>query len=182
MCKKNIIMGLIGVIGANGMVGSNIYEQFKIDHEVIKITRENIREYSKEEFDIIFCAAVDGRKYLANLDPYKDLMKILLLFEEVKNYKCRKFVLISTVDVYNNNINIGDEDSQLNIENLNYGNNRLILEKILKTIFNEKLIIVRLQGLIAKNLKKNKWVFHPLTLRMIQLFNFIHCHYSDHIF
>jgi hypothetical protein len=148
-------MGLIGVIGANGMVGSNIYEQFKIDHEVIKITRENIREYSNEEFDIIFCAAVDGRKYLANLDPYKDLMKILLLFEEVKNYKCRKFVLISTVDVYNNNINIGDEDSQLNIENLNYGNNRLILEKILKTIFNEKLIIVRLQGLIAKNLKKN---------------------------
>lgn len=145
----------IGVIGGFGMIGSNIVEQYSNDNEISIITRENILDFEHKIFDLIFCAAADGRKYLANSEPYNDLINVMSLVQSVRLLKCQKFILVSTVDVYNSVGNVGDESSRIEIERFSYGANRLCLEIALREVFGSKLAIIRLQGIIANNLKKN---------------------------
>jgi hypothetical protein len=160
----------IGVIGASGMVGQNIVKQFSTDSCVFSITRENINEYVGFDFDLIFIAAADGRKYHVNNEPYSDLISIMNMVNIVRFYKSSKFVLISTVDVYNFVGNVGDESTILSFMYPSYGSNRLLLELALKNMFQEKLLIVRLQGLVADNLKKNL-LFDIKSNRKIQNFS-----------
>jgi hypothetical protein len=145
----------IGVIGGFGMIGSNIVEQYSNDNEISIITRENFLDFEHKIFDLIFCAAADGRKYLANSEPYNDLINVMSLVQSVRLLKCRKFILVSTIDVYNSVGNVGDENSRIAIERFSYGSNRLSLEIALREVFGNKLTVIRLQGIIANNLKKN---------------------------
>jgi hypothetical protein len=148
-------MKKVAIIGANGMVGQNLVNAYSGDCEVIQITRDNICNYKENEFDLLFVTAADARKYLVNNEPYDDLISIMLLLNNLRFYKAKKVILISTVDVYNSVSNIGDEHTILFFEYPSYGSNRLLLEFSLKKIFPTNLLIVRLQGLIADNLKKN---------------------------
>jgi len=148
-------MKQIAIIGAKGMVGQNLVNLYFKNNNIFSITRENIDKYRDIKFDLIFIAAADGRKYIANKDPYSDLISIMNLLKSLAFYNSEKIVLISTIDVYNINGNIGDEKTKLDIISPNYGSNRLLLELSLKHLFKEKLLVIRLQGLIANNLKKN---------------------------
>jgi len=148
-------MKKIAIIGARGMVGQNLYNLYNSDNKVYSITRDNIETYNNLKFDIVFVTAADGRKYLANKEPYSDLIAIMSLLNALKFYQTDKIVLISTIDVYNTNNNIGNENTKLSFTVPNYGSNRLLLEFALDDLFKEKLLVIRLQGLIAKNLKKN---------------------------
>lgn len=72
----------------------------------------------------------------------------------IKKINPKKIVLISTVDVYKNPVNV-DEDTIINIHGLEpYGLNRFYLEKWVRENFQDYLI-VRLPGLYGKNIKKN---------------------------
>jgi len=148
-------MKKIGIIGAKGMVGQNLVNLYSGDNNVFSITRENIETYKNFKFDLIFLAAADGRKYIANKEPYLDLISIMNLMNTVRYYDADKIVLISTIDVYNTVMNNGDENTKLAITFPSYGSNRLQLEFALRGLFKEKLLVIRLQGLIAENLKKN---------------------------
>lgn len=64
------------------------------------------------------------------------------------------FVLISTVDVYMNPINV-DEDSKIDPETIDpYGRHRYYLEQFVRDNF-KNYSIIRLPGLFGKGLKKN---------------------------
>ena len=148
-------MKKIAIIGAKGMVGQNLVDLYSGDSNVFSITRENIESYKDFKFDSIFIAAADGRKYIANKEPYLDLISIMKLINTVRYYDADKIILISTVDVYNTEMNSGNENTNLTIRSPSYGSNRLQLEFALRGLFKEKLLVIRLQGLIAGNLKKN---------------------------
>lgn len=63
-------------------------------------------------------------------------------------------MLISTIDVYKNPVDV-NEDVPIDTENLNsYGLNRYYLEKMIEDSALDALII-RLPGLYGKNIKKN---------------------------
>ena len=145
----------IGIIGANGMIGQNINEQYSNISNVSKITRENFTESANKKYNILFVTAADARKYWVNQNPHYDLKHLCNLAEGIKNYTFEKLVLISSIDVYNQVENKGDEKTLLKFENPSYGDNRLFLELLLKSEFQNKLHIIRLQGIIANNLKKN---------------------------
>jgi hypothetical protein len=145
----------IGVIGGFGMIGTNIVEQYSEVNEISIITRENFLEFEHELFDLIFCAAADGRKYLVNSEPYNDFINLMKLVQSIRVLKCEKFILVSTVDVYNSIGNVGNENSRISFDRFSYGANRLSLEIALREIFGYNLTVVRLQGIIANNLKKN---------------------------
>tara|TARA_B100001250_G_C19814554_1_gene797593 strand:- start:4395 stop:4970 length:576 start_codon:yes stop_codon:yes gene_type:complete len=75
------------------------------------------------------------------------------LIECLIEAKINKLILISTIAVYPNPINV-DEDSQIDNAKLNYyGQNRLNLELQLKKRF--KTTILRLPALFGNGLKKN---------------------------
>lgn len=135
-------------------VWSNILEQ---NHFNDLYNSKNIDEIQNKEYDLVVCAWVKAVKWLANKNPEEDLDWINQLIEKLKSIKTNKFILISTVDVYPNPINV-DEDFDFDFTNKDtyhaYWKNRLYLENFVKNSFNDYHII-RLPWLFWNHIKKN---------------------------
>jgi nucleoside-diphosphate-sugar epimerase len=139
------------LIGYNGFLGSNLKHQTEFD---FFFNSKNIENIKNNRYDLVICCAPNAEKWLANKEPIKDLENINKLILNLKDIKCNKFILLSTVDVFSTPHDI-NEDTLIDEKNLEpYGLNRRILEKFIETNFNNRLII-RLPGLVGPGLKKN---------------------------
>jgi hypothetical protein len=139
------------LIGYTGFVGSNLHQQFTFND---LYNSKNIHEIVNKSYDEVYCAGVRAQKWLANAQPQEDLDLIKSLIENIKQAKIKRFVLISTIDVYPNPVEV-DEDSQIDeTKQSTYGRNRYYLEQWVMRYF-EDYLIVRLPGLFGQNLKKN---------------------------
>lgn len=140
------------LIGYTGFVGSNIRDQHKFTD---LYNSKNITNIKDKEYDLVVSAGIPGTKWIANKYPEKDLKNIIKFVDSIKTIKTKKFVLISTEDVYEKPYLV-NELSEINPEKVQpYGKHRLFLEKTLLKLFNNRLSVIRLPGLIGKNLKKN---------------------------
>ena len=142
------------LIGHRGFVGSNLclIENLKLSHFAGK---KEIKNFYDHNFENIYCAAPQAKKWLANSNPSYDLNEINSLIENIRNIKCKnKFFLFSTIDVYYPTKEL-NEDASLDGEIHAYGKNRRFLEKSFMEIFKDKLHIIRLPALVGKGLKKN---------------------------
>ena len=136
------------LIGYSGFVGSNILSQHRFEN---LYDIKNIEDIKGEEFNLVICAAAPGIKWLANKKPEEDYNSIKRLMDHVKKVYTKKFVLISTIDVYPI-VDKVNEDTQINKDKLlPYGKHRRILEEFIETYFNS--LIIRLPGLFGKGLK-----------------------------
>lgn len=139
------------LVGYSGFVGSNILEKHSFDG---LFNSKNIQEAYGENPDLLVYSGVPSAMFLANNFPEKDLEIIEDAKENIKKINPKIIVLISTIAVYSNPVNI-DENSSINEEELTtYGKNRLLLEKYVQENF-ENHLIIRLPALFGKNLKKN---------------------------
>lgn len=139
------------LIGYTGFVGSNLSCQENFNY---KYNSSNIEEIREKKFDLIVSAGTYGEIWIVNRDPVKDLENIQYLIDQLKKVQTKKFVLISTIEVYDNPVDV-DEDSKISTERLQaYGKNRLYLEDFVKDKF-EDYHICRLPNLFGNNLKKN---------------------------
>jgi hypothetical protein len=139
------------LIGYTGFVGNSLLKQTNFDS---LYRSSNIKEIEGEVFDLVVCAGAPAQKWIANRDPSGDLATINILIESLRKIKCKTFVLISTVDVFNVPVNV-DENSLVNENGLGpYGLHRRLLEKFVVDHFSNHLII-RLPGLVGPGLRKN---------------------------
>lgn len=139
------------LIGNSGFVGTTLLKQISFEY-LYRST--NISDISSNIFDTVVCAAVPAQKWIANSNPEADFLNIQNLISNLSNIKCRTFVLISTVDVYKNPINV-NESSEVDQSGLHpYGLNRHLLEVFVQENFSNHLI-VRLPALIGPGLRKN---------------------------
>lgn len=139
------------LIGFSGFVGTTLQKQAGFD-ALYRST--NIAEIAGRSFDTVVCAGAPAQKWIANRDPEADRRKIDGLIEHLRGVECRRFVLISTVDVFKSPLGV-DEDSPVDEDGLHaYGLNRRRLEKFVEERFPEHLI-VRLPGLVGPGLRKN---------------------------
>lgn len=139
------------LIGYTGFVGSNIYKQAPFD-EVFN--SKNIYDIEGKDFNLVVCAGVPAVKWWANQNPEQDLAVIANLSEIYKTIKTKRFVLISTVDVYPTPNNV-TESTPIDLDAVSpYGKHRLMLEKTLEGCF-EHFHVIRLPGLFGQGLKKN---------------------------
>ena len=139
------------LIGASGFVGGNIFRQGEFNSA---FTSANIQEIKNRTFDIVVCAGARAEKWKANLDPDSDRTNIENLISNLRQLTAKKFVLISTVDVYPESLGV-DEATQISSEMLApYGKHRFYLEEFTRAQFPNHTII-RLPGLIGAGLKKN---------------------------
>jgi len=139
------------LIGYSGFVGSTLLRQTKFK-SLYRST--NIADIKNQSFDTIVCAGAPAQKWIANKEPEADRQKIQDLIDHLKTVQCKKFVLISTVDVFQNPIGV-DENSAVDKSNLHaYGLNRRLLEEFVEKQFAGHLII-RLPGLVGPGLRKN---------------------------
>lgn len=140
------------LIGATGFVGGNLKDQISFDDEV---SSSNISDAYNKSYEYVYCAAPQAAKWLANNDPKWDKSQVDDLIRSIKLMSFSNFILISTVDVYENLFNV-DEDYKFSSKIIHhYGMNRRYLEHTLRDYLKEKLFIVRLPALVGKGLKKN---------------------------
>jgi hypothetical protein len=139
------------LIGCTGFVGGNLARQ----HEFGRLFNSaNVASAAGEKFDLVVCAAPSAVKWKANAEPEADLKIIEKLMDSIKPIKTKKFVQISTVDVYPNPVG-ADEETEIDKTSLQpYGQHRLMLEKFVRDNFPSHLI-VRLPALFGPGLKKN---------------------------
>ena len=139
------------LVGYTGFVGLNLQQHYKFDN---LYNSKNFIDAKNKSFDTIFFSALPATKWLVNKNPEKDLENINKITEILKTITVKKFILISTIDVYDE-IN-GDFDEDYDNTGLTnaYGKHRLMFENFVKSTFNNYNII-RLPALIGKQLKKN---------------------------
>lgn len=139
------------LIGYTGFLGSNIKRQYKFN---FFFNSKNIHKIKNKSFDLIVCCAPNAEKWIANKNPDKDLNNIKKLIKNLKSVKSKKFILLSTVDVFYKPIGV-TEKTIINEKKLNpYGLNRRIFEKFVSSHF-KNFLIIRLPGLFGPGLKKN---------------------------
>lgn len=142
---------IISLVGYTGFVGSNIVKNLEFD---CLYNSKNIEEAFGTSPDILVYSGVRAEKFLANNEPEKDLEIIKNAFVNIKKINPKYVVLISTIDVYKNPVDV-DESTVIDTDNLHpYGFNRYYLEKLVANEF-ENHTIIRLPGLFGENIKKN---------------------------
>lgn len=139
------------LVGHTGFVGSNL----KLAHNFEGLyDSKNVKESFEKKPDLLVYSGVPAQKFLANKEPERDFEIIQNAIENIKKINPKEIVLISTIDIYKNPVNV-DEDTYIEIEGLQpYGYDRYFLEKWVSENI-ENHLIVHLPGLYGKNIKKN---------------------------
>lgn len=139
------------LIGHSGFVGQTLLRQQEFG-ALFRST--DIAGIEGRHFELVVCAGAPAQKWIANREPLADLANIDRLISHLSRLSCDRFVLISTVDVFNSPVGV-DEDSIPTETGLHaYGANRLRLERFVRERFAAHLV-VRLPGLVGPGLRKN---------------------------
>jgi nucleoside-diphosphate-sugar epimerase len=139
------------LIGYTGFVGGTLLKQTTFEH-LYRST--NIQDIAGRSFETVVCAGAPAVKWLANKDPANDARVIDSLIQTLSTVKCKKFILISTVDVFKEPQGVDEASEVVEDSSQAYGYNRRRLEKFVESHFQDYMI-VRLPGLVGPGLKKN---------------------------
>ncbi len=139
------------LIGYTGFIGSNLLNFKKKFH---KYNSKNINKIKNKQYDLVICAGTSSKIWLAKKKPRLDFNRIKYLINCLKKINAKKFVLISTCEVYGSSKNQKENSSIFSNKNYHYGYNRLMLENFVKKNFN-KSFILRLPIVYGKNFYKN---------------------------
>ena len=120
------------LIGFSGFVGSTLLKQSKFSS---KYRSTNIQEIEGKSFDTVVCAGAPAKKWLANKEPTEDLKIINKLIDHLKTITCKKFILISTVDVFKFPQGVNEKTLVDELDLHAYGLHRRLLEKFTETHF-----------------------------------------------
>lgn len=140
------------LIGHTGFVGGTLLAGGGFTHG---FNSRDFQEMRGAAFDEVVCAGIPAVKWLANREPERDRAAIGALLAVLESVRARRFVLISTVDVYPDPSLPLDELAALaGLANQPYGRHRLEVEQFVASRFAEHAI-VRLPALFGDGLKKN---------------------------
>ena len=138
------------LIGHTGFVGTNLRAAVPFD---VLVNSTNVEELRGRSFDLIVCAGVRAEKWKANQNPDADRAGIRALTDALEGVTAKRFVLISTVDVYPNPIAVDEATPIDPAQTSAYGRHRLELELFARARF--ETLVVRLPGLFGPGLRKN---------------------------
>jgi nucleoside-diphosphate-sugar epimerase len=140
----------VALIGYTGLVGSNLSRKIKCD---AFYNSTNIEAIIGKRFDYIVCAGARGTKWKANAAPEEDRASIVRLCSALTQARAGKIILISTIDVFPEPINVDETTPTEHTDYFSYGRNRLWLEEQITRRF--PTLTLRLPGLYGEGLKKN---------------------------
>ena len=108
-------------------------------------------ELRGRRFELVVCAGARAEKWKANREPAADLSGIERLLSALREVRADRFVLVSTVDVYERPLGV-DESVPADAAHP-YGRHRRLLEELCAERFDAQ--IARLPALFGPGLKKN---------------------------
>ena len=139
------------IVGGTGFIGSHLLSRYRNSKS---FTRVNIKELRDWEPDLTIVAAAPGVKWKANQNPSEDLDNIQNLINNLKALSNRKYVLISTIDVFEPGMEFDENEQLPRTHPEAYGRNRGYLEEALQDCISD-LHIIRLPGMFGPGLRKN---------------------------
>lgn len=148
------------LLGDTGFVGGILAGQHRFD---AGFSRRNIEASASGTFRTVVCAAAPGSMFEANRFPERDRAGIDALIAHLARLRCDRFVLISSIAVFDDFAGADDEGSTAFETSLTYGRHRRALEAFCEEHFADCLV-VRLPALFGPGLRKN-FVFdllHPI--------------------
>jgi nucleoside-diphosphate-sugar epimerase len=153
------------LIGSTGFVGGNLARQMPFDD---LFHSRNIADIRGRKYDTVVCAGARAEKWKANADPVADRAGIQVLLDHLAHVTARKFVLVSTIDVYPIPTGV-DEGTLIDADAASaYGRNRHDLEQEAARLFDTT--VIRLPGLFGVGLKKNV-IFDLLNDNLVDRIN-----------
>ena len=138
------------LIGYTGYVGSSILRERSFDSCYRSTDIGTIRG---SEFETVVCCGAPAEKWRANRDPDEDRARLATLTSALTYVRARRFVLISTIDVYPNPSGVDERTTIDAAASQPYGRHRYELEEFCRGRFDTT--VVRLPGLFGRGLKKN---------------------------
>jgi nucleoside-diphosphate-sugar epimerase len=139
------------LIGHTGFVGSNLARQAAFGY---CYNSSNIEDIRGREFDLLVCAGVIATKWWANQNADEDRARIQSLLASLGSVKCKRAVVISTVDVYPVTSGVDENFDCHSRPNHPYGTNRLGFEEGMRALFSQ-VMVARVAGVFGPGLKKN---------------------------
>lgn len=139
------------MIGHSGFVGGTLLRQRPFE---AVFRSSDAGAMAGRCFDTVVCAAAPAQKWIANREPGADLRNIETLIANLSRIQCRKFILISTVDVFHEPVAVDEESPVDEAVLMPYGRNRRLLEKFAQAHF-DGCLVVRLPGMVGPGLRKN---------------------------
>ena len=145
------------LIGSTGVLGSTLKDTIKFDYEY---NSSNIQEILNLTIDLTQCnlylCCLPATKWKINQNPSGDFDNILSIVGILSKRSYANIALYSTIDIYQNAPHGSDESYIPESTELDYGNNRLLFEKLVeKVLVYNNLTIIRLPALFGKHIKKN---------------------------
>jgi len=162
----------IFILGARGFVGSAFVRYCQSKSISFKaIDKDNYKRYIGKRCDIFINANGNSKKYIAERYPQRDFELSFLSVEKTfKDFQVKKYIYISSIDVYNNfsdpQKNHEDIDIDVNKQSF-YGFHKYLAEQIIKK-YTSDWLIVRAGGFVGPRLKKNSIfdILNSLPLRV----------------
>lgn len=139
------------LVGYTGFVGSHLMRDGMDFYN-----RKNLKELSEKRYDTIYCSALPAEKWKANMNPQQDRSNMEVLMKALESVRCKTFVLISTIDVYDMSLPQCEDPDVYPVyySEHPYGKHRREFEEWVLRIF-EDVYIFRLPALFGHGLKKN---------------------------
>ena len=144
------------IIGLKGLIGSNLFNYFKIKKlDVYQLSFESFiknknRHVDKFDF-IINCTS--NQKFIKN--QYEDRNDNDLIIAKKILHSKTKLVMLSTRKVYKAKFNINELDKKK--PNCNYSKNKIISEISVRKILANRILILRISNIISyPNINKRK--------------------------
>lgn len=138
-------------------MGEDLVKFLNGSYEICAITRKNYHMYRTQKFDILINANGNSRRFWANEHPPEDFeMSTLSVMKSLFDFQYKKYVYISTPDVYENPTNptTTSEDSPADIQKLSpYGLHKRLSEELVKC-YAQNFLILRSAALLGNRLKK----------------------------
>lgn len=147
----------LAIIGAKGMIGSDLVRYLGNEYQITQIHRENYGQQKGKKFDIVINANGNSRRYWANTHPFEDFIaSTVSVFKSIFDFSCKTYIYISSPDVYpqHDSTRITKETEPIDPKNLEaYGFHKYLSELIVQKN-TKKFLILRCSLMLGKKLTK----------------------------
>lgn len=147
----------IAIIGANGMLGSDLVTYLKPYFTITAITRENYDSFLRRNFDIVVNANGNSKRFWANNNILDDFTSSTMsVYKSIIDFPTNQYIYISTSDVYPNHTSsrYTKETQRIETEKLSpYGLHKYLSEVIIKN-HSKNYLILRCSMMLGSKLRK----------------------------
>ncbi len=154
----------VGILGGNGMLGSDLVKFLGKDFATTAIDKENYGAHRGAAFDVLINANGNSRRFWANENPAEDFeLSTVSVMRSFFDFHYKTYVYISSPDVYENPASPATalEHTPCDIRKLSpYGFHKRLGEELV-THYADNFLILRPAALLGTRL--NKGIVYDIT-------------------